>query len=358
MNKKLIVIQWVCGLALLILLAYVLYNRLSERFKLNQPSLGQVGVSAKPQTNIAIEESKDETENEAAAGYVPLQNEEAAVDVSSSDESQTTDKQDESSSSPSTDNASEQDNQPIPAPDFTVTDNSGNQVKLSQLFGKPIVLNFWASWCPPCKSEMPEFNKVYEELGNDINFMMVDIIDGRETVESGKKYVEDNSFTFPVYFDTTQEAATLYGIISIPSTLFIDVDGNVVAGARGAIDEATLRKGIDLITENLLARGATGYNKITGNEAYEMMNTIEDFVLLDVRTQEEFDEERIDGAMLIPHDEIGNRAEAELDKDTVIFVYCRSGRRSEAAARELAAMGFKQVYDFGGIDDWTYEKVR
>lgn len=142
----------------------------------------------------------------------------------------------------------EQEREKIKAPDFTVLDAEGNAVKLSELFGKPIVLNFWASWCPPCKGEMPEFNKVYEEVGRDITFMMVDLVDGqRETKEKGAEYVKGQGFTFPVYFDTKQDAARKYGIASIPTTIFIDKDGYIVTGAESAIDEKTLQKGIDLI---------------------------------------------------------------------------------------------------------------
>ena len=134
------------------------------------------------------------------------------------------------------------------APDFTVFDANSNPVKLSDLFGKPIVLNFWASWCPPCKGEMPEFNEVYKEVGKDITFMMVDLVDGqRETKEKGAQYIKAEGFSFPVYFDTKQDAAKKYGIMSIPTTLFIDKDGYIVTGAQGAIDTKTLKKGIDLI---------------------------------------------------------------------------------------------------------------
>ena len=135
------------------------------------------------------------------------------------------------------------------APDFAVTDRDGNSVKLSDLLaeGKPIVLNFWASWCPPCKSEMPEFDAVYKDIGDEILFMMVDLTDGqRETVELGTAYVDEQGFSFPVYFDVNQEGAYTYGIRSIPTTLFIDKDGYLIAGAQGAIDEETLRKGIEM----------------------------------------------------------------------------------------------------------------
>jgi thiol-disulfide isomerase/thioredoxin len=144
--------------------------------------------------------------------------------------------------------AQNEENEKTEAYDFTVIDSDGNSVKLSELLGKPTVLNFWASWCPPCISEMLEFDEVYAEVGEDINFMMVDIVDGqRETKETGAQYIEEQGFSFPVYFDTEQEAAYAYGIMSIPTTLFIDKDGYIVTGAQGAIDAETLRKGIDLI---------------------------------------------------------------------------------------------------------------
>ena len=136
------------------------------------------------------------------------------------------------------------------APNFTMTDNDGNEVKLSDIIarGKPVVLNFWASWCPPCKEEMPDFDKVYAELGEEIEFMMVDLTDGqRETVTHGQDYIKEQGFTFPVYFDTLQEGANTYGIRSIPTTLFIDKDGYVVTGMQGAISEKTLRNNIEKI---------------------------------------------------------------------------------------------------------------
>lgn len=134
------------------------------------------------------------------------------------------------------------------APDFTIYDSDGNSINLSDIEDKPIVLNFWASWCPPCKNEMPYFDTVYLELGDEIQFLMVDLADGnRETVEKGMTFIEDEGFSFPVYFDTANEAGSIYGVRSIPTTYFIDKDGYIVTGVQGAIDEDTLRKGIMLI---------------------------------------------------------------------------------------------------------------
>lgn len=246
----------------------------------------------------------------------------------------------------------------LKAPDFTALDSEGNEVKLSELVGKPMVLNFWASWCPPCKAEMPEFNKVYEEMGEDVTFLMVDMVDGqRETMEKGKKHIEKNGFTFPVYYDTKQEAAYIYGVSSIPTTYFIDKEGNVVTGVQGAIDEKTLRKGIAMIMDLEVSKAAE-YHKMAAEDAKKLLDEDEDVVLLDVRMQDEYDESHIEGAMLIPDTELSKRAAAELpDKDATILIYCRSGRRSEAAAKELVELGYTEVYDFGGIIDYPYATV-
>lgn len=95
---------------------------------------------------------------------------------------------------------------------------------------------------------------------------------------------------------------------------------------------------------------------ITAEEAKEMMESETDYVILDVRTQEEYEEGHIPGSVLIPDYEIKDRAQEELkDKEQMIFVYCRSGRRSKNAAEELAGMGYKKIREFGGILDWPYE---
>ena len=136
----------------------------------------------------------------------------------------------------------------IPAPDVTVYDKDGNPVKLSDYFGKPIVMNFWASWCGPCKMEMPDFNEKSQELEGKVQFLMINMTDGdRETVETASGFIAEQGYTFPVFFDTTSEAAYVYGAYSLPTTFFIDADGNAVAQATGAIGADTLQRGIDMI---------------------------------------------------------------------------------------------------------------
>ena len=134
------------------------------------------------------------------------------------------------------------------ASDFTMLDMEGNEVKLSDFFGTPIVLNFWASWCPPCKAELPDFEEACKRYEGKVTFLMVNLTDGqRETVEVAKSYIASQGYTFPVYFDTKYEAAYTYGVSSIPQTYFINADGSLEARATGMISAAQLEKGIGMI---------------------------------------------------------------------------------------------------------------
>lgn len=135
------------------------------------------------------------------------------------------------------------------ARNFLVLDQDWNTVTLSQFIGKPIVINFWASWCPPCKAELPDFEKAYKEYG-DVVFLMVNLTDGsRETVDTAKDFISRNGYTFPVYFDTEFSASYAYSLSSIPVTCFIDEEGNLVTSRVGMIDYDTLVDGIKKITE-------------------------------------------------------------------------------------------------------------
>lgn len=134
------------------------------------------------------------------------------------------------------------------APNFTVETADGEEVSLHDFFGKPIILNFWASWCGPCKMELPDFQDAYEKYAGEIEFIMVNMTDGmQETKEIAMKYMEDAGYTLPVYYDTAQDAAYTYMVYSLPTTFFISADGEPVAYAQGMIDAETLETGISMI---------------------------------------------------------------------------------------------------------------
>lgn len=134
------------------------------------------------------------------------------------------------------------------APDFTVLDANGKKIRLSDNFGKPIVINFWATWCPPCKRELPDFDKLCMEYGDKVVFMMVNLTDGRrDTVDGTKNFVSKNGYTFPVYFDTEYNGADAYNVSSIPQTTFIDANGNVYTTRIGAMNETVIRSYINAL---------------------------------------------------------------------------------------------------------------
>ncbi len=211
-NKKLLLI--IIGFVVLLVGASLLYSGLSKSVATDQLAANPVQAAEKE------EEAQDSVQ----------ENTEQA-----------------SAENAETESAGEQEPELMLAPDFTVYDAEGNEVKLSDYFGKPTIVNFWASWCGPCQMEMPDFHEKYQELGDEVNFLMVNMTSGRETLENAKSFVEENEYTFPVFFDTDTNAAMTYSVYSLPTTYFLDENGYLIANATGAIDAATLQRGIDMI---------------------------------------------------------------------------------------------------------------
>lgn len=131
------------------------------------------------------------------------------------------------------------------APDFKITDMNGKEVSLSEFFGKPIVLNFWASWCPPCKAEMPHFQKAFKE-NTDVQFLMVNA-SYNDTESSVKAFLENGGYTFPVLTDKRGLAFRAYNVSSLPTTYFIDKNGKVISHTVGMLLEQRLADGIKAI---------------------------------------------------------------------------------------------------------------
>ena len=125
----------------------------------------------------------------------------------------------------------------------------GEKVTLTSFFGKPIVINFWATWCPWCVYEFPEFEKMYQEYGDRIQFMVVDLCDGSyETEEKAAAFIAENGYTFPVFIAKTDYAYYNFGYQGIPASVFIASDGVIVSDHLGAYtDGEELRAALESI---------------------------------------------------------------------------------------------------------------
>ena len=132
----------------------------------------------------------------------------------------------------------------IKALDFTMQDADGNDVKLSSFEGKPVVLNFWTSWCTYCKAEMPHFEEAYKQYGDQIQFIMLNAVKSEKNAEDGRNFIKNSGYTFPVFYDTDGKATTLYSIRGFPATIFIDKDGKIVERSLGELSREKLNENI------------------------------------------------------------------------------------------------------------------
>ena len=154
-----------------------------------------------------------------------------------------TEKEDTSSKESADSENGAQDEEKIAAVDFTLKDQYGKEHTLSEYKGKTVFLNFWATWCPPCKAEMPDIQKIYESYDKEGEDALVVLgvaspnIGGEGSEEEVKAFLEENGYTYPVVMDTTGEIFSSYGISSYPTTFMIDRDGNVFGYVSGMLSQ-------------------------------------------------------------------------------------------------------------------------
>lgn len=143
----------------------------------------------------------------------------------------------------------------VPAIDFTLKDQYGNTHTLSDYKGKTVFLNFWATWCPPCRAEMPDIQKLYETYDREGEDALVILgvaspgIGGEKSEEGIKEFLDENGYTYPVLMDTTGEQFMNYGVLSYPTTFMIDRDGNVFGYASGQLSEDMMKSIIEQTME-------------------------------------------------------------------------------------------------------------
>lgn len=130
----------------------------------------------------------------------------------------------------------------LKAPDFELKNLAGESVKLSDYEGKKVMLNFWATWCPPCKAEMPDMEEFYNDSGDDIVILAVNI----DTNNDVAGFVKKMGVTFPILLDTDNRVNKIYQIISIPTSYFIDEKGIIRNKHIGAMDIETMKKNMDI----------------------------------------------------------------------------------------------------------------
>lgn len=194
-------------------------------------------ISPSESETVPVEPSESETE-----ASTPVESESQSIPTETTKPPQSTteppvessDKESETPAPTETEAETPKEEEPparptLKAPDFSVLDMEGNVVKLSDYTDKPIVINFWATWCGYCDMEMPDFEKMYKKYGDRVNFLMVNA--GDTSMRTIQNYISENGYTFPVFYDAFDEAASAYDAGGFPTTYFFY--GNGTPGYRG-----------------------------------------------------------------------------------------------------------------------------
>lgn len=215
------------------------------------------GAASSLSQNLAAdsEESSIETSEPAEESS---QTESSQTESSQTESSQTETSQPDTSQAASESSAAEESEEPqesenaLPAAfDFTLTDQYGNSHTLSDYQGQTVFLNFWATWCPPCRAEMPDIQKIYEEYqeNEDDSLVILGIaspdVGDEKSKEGITEFLEENGYTYPVLMDEGGEQFLSYKVRSLPTTYMIDKDGNIFGYVNGQISEETMRSIIE-----------------------------------------------------------------------------------------------------------------
>ncbi|WP_419151463.1 TlpA family protein disulfide reductase [Aeribacillus alveayuensis] len=131
------------------------------------------------------------------------------------------------------------------APDFELLTLNGETKKISDFQGKKVILNFWATWCPPCKEEMPEMQKLYEDYSDEIEIVAVNFTASESNQEKVKQFIENNGFTFPILLDPKNKANSGYEVLTYPTTYFLNEDGIIQDKVVGQMTKQYLMEKID-----------------------------------------------------------------------------------------------------------------
>ncbi|GKV65831.1 MULTISPECIES: redoxin domain-containing protein [unclassified Sporosarcina] len=137
-----------------------------------------------------------------------------------------------------------------PAPDFTLETLAGETVTLSELKGKKVILNFWATWCPPCKAEMPHMESFYSKLTEEdqVELIAVNVTESEKLgISEVENFVESYKLSFPIPLDETAQVTHTYGVFSMPTTFMIDTKGRIAQKVIGPLDEKTLNELVDFM---------------------------------------------------------------------------------------------------------------
>ncbi|MCC4723563.1 TlpA disulfide reductase family protein [Salinicoccus sp. RF5] len=120
------------------------------------------------------------------------------------------------------------------APDFLLTTLEGEEARLSEFRGQPVIINFWATWCPPCRAEMPDFQKLYE--AEDVEILAVNLTESEQSEEGVQDFIDELGLTFPVPMDQNSIVSEMYEVQAYPTSYIVDSDGKIQFTARGAIN--------------------------------------------------------------------------------------------------------------------------